>query len=199
MSLDQDVIVVSGLPRSGTSLMMQMLERGGIEVATDHQRTADVDNPAGYFELERVKDLAQDSSWIPTLRGKAVKMISMLLYDLPLTERYRIVFMERNLDEVIASQEKMLRRRQQQPAPQAKMREAFELHLRRLSEQLEHRKNTSVLRVSYRELVETPLEQAQAVSRFLDDRPIVNQMVTAVDSALYRNRKPSESQNTDPG
>jgi hypothetical protein len=79
------------------------------------------------------------------------------------------------------------------------MREAFELHLRRLSEQLEHRKNTSVLRVSYRELVETPLEQAQAVSRFLDDRPIVNQMVTAVDSALYRNRKPSESQNTDPG
>ena len=197
MSLDQEVIVVSGLPRSGTSMMMQMLERGGIEVATDRQRIADVDNPAGYFELERVKDLAQDSSWISTLRGKAVKMISMLLYDLPLTERYRIVFMERDLDEVIASQEKMLRRRQQQPTPQAQMREAFELHLQRLSEQLERRKNTAVLRVSYRGLVETPLEQAQAVSRFLDDRPIVNQMVTAVDPALYRNRKPSESQNTD--
>src|SRR5438445_13894335 len=105
-----EIIIVSGLPRSGTSVMMQMLENGGVEVLTDNLRTADTDNPRGYYELEPVKRIKRDASWLPQTRGKAFKMVSQLLYDLPPGESYRIIFMERDLDEVLASQEKMLRR-----------------------------------------------------------------------------------------
>ena len=98
-----EIIVVSGLPRSGTSLMMQMLERGGVEVVTDNIRTADTDNPRGYYEFEQVKKIKGDASWLPGTRGKALKMVSQLLYELPASERYRIIFMERDLDETILS------------------------------------------------------------------------------------------------
>ena len=93
MSLDPQIAVVSGLPRSGTSLLMQMLDAGGLEVVSDHIRAADIDNPRGYFELERVKQIQKDSSWLPATRGKAFKMISQLLYHLPPTEAYRVIFM----------------------------------------------------------------------------------------------------------
>src|SRR5262249_57423273 len=96
-----DIIIVSGLPRSGTSLMMQMLDSGGVEVVTDNVRAADTDNPRGYHELEKVKRINRDASWLPSARGKAIKMISQLLYDLPPSESYRIVFMDRDLDEVL--------------------------------------------------------------------------------------------------
>src|SRR5262245_36404912 len=99
-----EIIVVSGLPRSGTSLMMQMLDGGGIEVVTDNVRTADTDNPRGYYELEKVKRIKHDASWLPETRGKAFKMVSQLLYDLPPTECYRIIFMERDFDEMLLSQ-----------------------------------------------------------------------------------------------
>src|ERR1700757_2956947 len=103
--MESEIIIVSGLPRSGTSLMMQMLDQGGVEVVTDHVRTADTDNPRGYYEYEQVKKIKQDTSWLPATRGKAFKMVSQLLYDLPAGERYRVVFMERDLDEVLVSQE----------------------------------------------------------------------------------------------
>src|SRR5450755_3042034 len=106
--MSQDVLIVSGLPRSGTSLMMQMLENGGVEVVTDRIRSADTDNPKGYYEFEQVKTIKRDTSWLPAIRGKAVKMVSQLLYDLPSCESYRIIFMERDLDETLLSQEKML-------------------------------------------------------------------------------------------
>src|SRR5437660_12828449 len=115
--MDSEIIIVSGLPRSGTSLMMQMLENGGVPVVTDHIRTADTDNPRGYYEFEQVKKIKQDASWLPATRGKAVKMVSQLLYDLPTSERYKIIFMERDLDEVLASQEKMLERLGRKAAP----------------------------------------------------------------------------------
>src|SRR5262245_46933223 len=98
--MNTDIVIVSGLPRSGTSLMMQLLEAGGIEVVTDKLRAADADNPRGYHEFERVKKIKQDASWVPEIRGKAVKMVSQLLCDLPTTETYRIIFMERDFDEV---------------------------------------------------------------------------------------------------
>src|SRR5688572_18254457 len=104
--MPDEIVIVSGLPRSGTSLMCQMLDNGGIEVVTDGIRTADTDNPRGYYELEKVKKLKQDASWLPETRGKAFKMVSQLLYDLPRTERYRVIFMRRDLDEMLASQEK---------------------------------------------------------------------------------------------
>ena len=106
------VYVVSGLPRSGTSMMMRMLEAGGIAPFTDGERTPDVDNPEGYYEYERVKDLEKDAdtSWVRQARGKALKVISLLLRSLPDDNAYRVIYMRRHLDEILRSQDKMLDR-----------------------------------------------------------------------------------------
>src|SRR5688572_29274329 len=92
----QPIVVVSGLPRSGTSMAMKMLEAGGLVVVTDNVRTADDDNPRGYYEDERVKDLARDANrtWLRDARGKAIKIISFLLKDLPPDNNYKVLFME---------------------------------------------------------------------------------------------------------
>ena len=156
LPLNPEIIIVSGLPRSGTSLMMQMLNAGGIEVVTDSIREADTDNPRGYLEFEQVKKIKQDQSWLPATRGKAFKMVSQLLYDLPATERYRIIFMERDLKEVLASQEKMLARLKQPIAPSQEMARAYTLHLEKLREWLARQNHMSVLGVTYQDLVETP-------------------------------------------
>ncbi len=184
-----DILIVSGLPRSGTSLMMQMLDGGGVGVVTDGVRAADTDNPRGYHEFEGVKRIKQDASWLPSARGKAVKMISQLLYDLPPGERYRIVFMDRDLDEILRSQEKMLERLGRAAAPREQMASAYALHLERLHNWLCRQPNMAVLRVSYNELVANPRPQAERVSQFLSGAADVEGMVRAVDPALYRNRK----------
>jgi len=184
-----EIIIVSGLPRSGTSLMMQMLAIGGVEVVTDSIRTADTDNPRGYYEFERVKKIKQDASWLPETRGKAVKMVSQLLYDLPPSERYRIIFMERDLDEMLISQEKMLERSGRSAAPREEMKRSFLVHLERLHEWLRRQGNIEVLRVRYNDLVERPEGQAGRVSEFLGGAADVARMAGAVDPSLYRNRK----------
>ncbi len=195
------IVIVSGLPRSGTSLMMQMLDGGGVAVVTDHIRTADTDNPRGYYEFEQVKAIKRDTAWLPTMRGKAFKMVSQLLYDLPPTETYRIIFMERDLDEVLQSQEKMLTRLGRTPAPRESMQRAYVVHLERLAEWLGRQANITVLRVGYRDLVERPREQAECIAAFLGEASRaasaaglhaavdVERMVQAVDPVLYRNRK----------
>jgi hypothetical protein len=182
------ILVVSGLPRSGTSLMMQMLERGGIEVVADNVRAADADNPRGYYELERAKKIKQDSSWLPATRGKAFKMVSQLLYDLPSTETYRIIFMERDLDEMITSQEKMLERLGRSAAPREKIKHAYALHLKRLHEWLSRQPNIARLRVNHGDLLGQPELQARRVRDFLGGRTDVGAMVRAVEPSLYRNR-----------
>jgi hypothetical protein len=187
--MDSEIIIVSGLPRSGTSLMMQMLEAGGIEIVTDHVRTADADNPRGYYELEKVKRIKQDASWLPESRGKAFKMVSQLLYDLPPGERYRIIFMERDLDEVLASQEKMLERLGRAAAPRDAMKRSYVIHLKRLHEWLGGQRNMEILRIRYSDLVEAAQPEAARVSQFLGGKANAAQMVTAVDASLYRNRK----------
>jgi hypothetical protein len=120
--MNSPIIVVSGLPRSGTSVMMQMLDNGGIPVVTDNIRTADTDNPRGYYEYEQVKKIREDAAWVPATRGKAFKMVSQLLYDLPAQEQYHVIFMERDLDEMLASQEKMLQRLGRKAAPREQMK-----------------------------------------------------------------------------
>jgi hypothetical protein len=187
--MDSEVIVVSGLPRSGTSLMMQMLAAGGVEVVTDNVRTADTDNPRGYYELEAVKRVKRDASWLPQTRGKAFKMVSQLLYDLPPGESYRILFMERDLDEVLASQEKMLQRLGRGAAPRDQMKRSYGLHLGRLHDWLRQQPNMQVLFVNYRDLIERPEEQARRVGAFLGGKPDAERMAASVDPALYRNRK----------
>jgi hypothetical protein len=187
-----EIIIVSGLPRSGTSLMMQMLAAGGVEVVTDGVRSADVDNPRGYYELERVKKIKEDASWLPGTRGKAFKMVSQLLYHLPTSETYRIVFMERDLDEVLASQEKMLARLGRNvAAPREEMKRAFVLHLERLHDWLARQSSMAVLRVLYHEVVEQPLSHAERVGQFLGGKVNVEAMAAQVGPALYRNRKAS--------
>src|SRR5688572_8574386 len=128
-SRGEPIVVVSGLPRSGTSMMMNMLAAGGLEILSDDQRMADIDNPKGYFELERIKNLEKetDKSYLRAARGKAVKVISFLIKDLPDENDYRVLFMRRDLDEVLASQQKMIDRLESSDseADAAAMKEAF--------------------------------------------------------------------------
>lgn len=187
---DTEIIIVSGLPRSGTSLMMQMLDRGGVEVLTDNIRTADADNPRGYYEYELVKKIKKDGSWLPTTRGKAFKMISQLLYDLPASESYRIIFMERDLEETLDSQEKMLARLGQAAASREKIKTAFTAHLTSLHQWLDRQPNIQLLRIAYGELVQNPATPAGLVSEFLGRNLDVDSMLASVDPSLYRNRKP---------
>lgn len=188
MPLSSEIVVVSGLPRSGTSLMMQMLARGGIEALTDEIRTADADNPRGYFEFERVKQTKVDSSWLPGARGKAVKIVSTLLYDLPATESYRVIFMQRDLDEVLESQEKMLARLGRASAPREQMASSFAHHVERLLEWAGRQLHLRLLEVSYNDLLGDPEHEAARIARFLDGAPPPSLMAQAVDPALYRNR-----------
>jgi hypothetical protein len=189
--MNTDVIIVSGLPRSGTSLMMQILHTGGIEVVTDNFRTPDTDNPRGYWEFERVKKIKEDISWLPELRGKAVKMVSQLLYDLPATERYRIVFMERDLDEVLTSQETMLTRLGQPSPPRAVIAAAFRLHLTGLQRWLAAQATMTVMPVRYADIVANPESGIARVNEFLGGHLNVAAAMHAIDPSLYRNRKPA--------
>jgi hypothetical protein len=189
--MNAEIIIVSGLPRSGTSLMMQMLARGGVEVVTDHCRRADIDNPHGYFELEDAKRIGQDASWLPGTRGKAFKMVSQLLYDLPPSEHYRILFMERDLDETLLSQEKMLRRLGRRVAPKEAMKQSYQVHLEHLHRWLRYQPYMMVLCIRYNDLVTAPRPEAERVAAFLDGRADIDGMISAVDASLYRNRKDS--------
>jgi hypothetical protein len=184
-----DIIVVSGLPRSGTSLMMQLLHAGGIPALTDHLRVPDTDNPRGYFEFERVKKIMEDVAWLPEARGKAVKMVSQLLFHLPVTERYKVVFMERDLGEVLDSQEKMLRRLGQATAPREEMTRAFRLHLNRLHKWLAEQPNFTVLRIGYADVVANTAEAVARVNVFLGGRLEVVAASSVVDPSLYRNKQ----------
>ncbi len=191
VSLDQEIVVVSGLPRSGTSLMMQMLYAGGLSVMADQLREPDVDNPRGYWEYEQVKQIKRDTSWLPNMRGKVFKMVSQLLYDLPASERYRVVFMQRNLDEVLVSQEKMLARLNRPAAPRDQMRQAYELHLERLFEWFPRQQHIRLLKINYNALLKSPRDHACQIHEFLDARVAAEMMVNVVDLSLYRNRKPA--------
>jgi hypothetical protein len=183
-----EIIIVSGLPRSGTSVMMQVLDAGGVAVVTDNLRTADTDNPRGYYEFEKVKQIKRDASWLPDVRGKAVKMVSQLLLDLPATERYRVVFMERDFEEMLDSQERMLQRLGRPAAPRDQIIPAYRQHLERIHQWLALQPHVAVLRVRYRCLVERPAEQVAGLNEFLGARLDVGRAVGAVDPSLYRNR-----------
>jgi hypothetical protein len=111
--LEESLVVVTGLPRSGTSMLMQMLAAGGMRFLSDGLREADEDNPRGYLEFEPVKNLLKDSKWLFEGAGKAVKIVAPLLAALPPGLACRVILSERDLDEVLDSQERMLVRRNQ--------------------------------------------------------------------------------------
>ena len=186
------IIVVSGLPRSGTSMAMQMLAAGGAPTVTDGSREAGEDNPRGYYEDERVKHLhreGEDKSWLTETRGRAIKVISFLLKDLPATNNYKVIFMRRHLPEVLESQRKMLERRgEPDQTSDEKMIEIWQDHLWKVSYLLKHAAHFDFVDLSYEDVVANPLEQARYLRDFLGRSLDVAQMAAAVDGTLYRNR-----------
>jgi Sulfotransferase domain len=184
------ITIVSGLPRSGTSLMMQMLVAGGLPPLSDGERVADADNPRGYLEWERIKQLPNDPGCIAEAEGKVVKAISKLLLSLPAGHEYRIVFMQRPLAEVLASQDQMLKRRgtYKDSVDPAIITAAFEKHLREVSAWFESRPYVKVIRVLYQEVLSNPERVARNLADFLEIELKVDAMMQEVDPSLYRNR-----------
>jgi hypothetical protein len=181
--------VVSGIPRSGTSLMMRMLDLGGMPVLIDEVRGADIDNPRGYYEYEPVKALKRDASWVAPACGKAVKMVYLLVYDLPPDIEYCILVMHRKMDEVLASQKVMLDRLgKSSPIDDERMARLFRNHLVKFGAWAKERPNIRVLDVNYNEMVGDPVPIAEGINRFLGGGLDTERMATAVDPSLYRNR-----------
>ena len=188
----QVVTVVSGLPRSGTSLMMKMLEAGGLPVMQDGIREADRDNPKGYYEFERVKQMDKgDTTWMAEAQGKVVKIISALLKHMPPEHEYRVIFMRRHMEEILASQRKMLVHRGEdaEKMDDEKMEELFEKHMAQVFAWLDQQPNVRSLQVHYSDLLTDPTTQAGMVNEFLDNRLDAQKMSQMVDPNLYRNRK----------
>jgi hypothetical protein len=191
---DSVITIVSGLPRSGTSLMMQMLAAGGLPVLTDQERKPDTDNPRGYLEWEPAKLLPKQPDLIAQAEGKVVKVISQLLMALPDGHEYRVVFMERPMPEVLASQDEMLRRRGTTDfVSHDVMTNAFQGHLKKVNAWLEAKAGLTLLRIGYGDLLRDPLQQARAVQKFTGHALDVEAMARQVDPNLYRNRAQSLS------
>ncbi|MFY9561459.1 MAG: sulfotransferase [Terriglobales bacterium] len=184
------ITIVSGLPRSGTSLMMQMLAAGGLPILSDGERKADTDNPRGYLEWERIKQLPKDPALIAEADGKVVKVISQLLLSLPNGHEYRIIFMQRPLPEVLKSQEEMLRRRGtlDPTVDSSPIEEAFQRHLIEVNRWLNGKPNVQVFRVHYHRTLREPKATAEAVAEFLKVPLNIEAMTREVDQNLYRNR-----------
>jgi len=184
------VAVVSGLPRSGTSMMMRMIHEGGLPALTDGLRPADEDNPKGYYEFEPVKRTKQDPSWLEEATGKVVKMVHLLLLDLPLDRHYRLVFMKRKLEEVVRSQNVMLRRKGKgdQNLKDEQVAGLFRQQLQQVEQYLKNHPNFKILYVDYNQLLGEPRQWAEAVDEFLGGGLNLSKMLNVVDPALYRQR-----------
>ncbi len=185
------VNIVSGLPRSGTSMMMNMLQAGGMDLLVDHVRKPDVDNPGGYFEFEKVKKVKKDASWLEQAPGKAVKVISRLLGDLPPRYLYKVIFMQRSIDEVLASQHQMLRRlgRVDEEVDDQAMRDLFIRHLHQVQDWVERQENFEIISIDYNQVLAHPPEQSHKVNQFLERELDEAGMAAIVDQKLYRQRR----------
>lgn len=181
--------IVSGLPRSGTSLMMRMLETGGLPTLTDGVRQADRDNPRGYYEFEPAKRTKEDPSWLEGTNGSAAKMVYRLLYDLPSTGRYRVLVMRRNMSEILASQRMMLKRLgKTDNVPDKTMATFFRIELEKFDSWIKQQPNFSMMEVWYNDLVNQPAPVVDRICEFLElplDRAA---MCSMIDPTLYRNR-----------
>jgi hypothetical protein len=187
---DDTINIVSGLPRSGTSMLMKMLDAGGVKPLTDNIREADIDNPKGYYEFERVKKLPEDTEWLDDAKGLAVKVLAELVMKLPPGYKYRIVFIERNMDEMIDSQNKMLVRRGEDPdkVPRDELKGVFTRYLVKLKAWIETQDNIKVLYVSYNDILDKPKKNISRMYKFFDEGLDRQSMLDAIDDRLYRNR-----------
>ena len=189
-NLKGSIIIVSGLPRSGTSMMMQMLHQGGMEIFSDGLRQPDENNPKGYYEHELVKSLARNKSWLKDATGKAIKVISHLLFELPAQYQYKIIFMERDLDEVLMSQHKMLIRegKAKEGAINLKLVNAFKQNLERIKIWAPKQSHVEILYVSHKNMINNPMEELKKVNQFLGNNLDIEAMAKVVDKSLYREK-----------
>lgn len=171
--------------------MMQMLAAGGLPIVSDGERAPDADNPRGYCEFERIKLLPQEPACIDEAEGKAVKVISQLLFALPVGHDYRTIFMDRRLPEVVASQAEMIRRRGTTGAtvPEAALIAGLKMHLNQVNAWLAHRRAILVHHVDYHLVLRDPKAAAENISKFLEMELDVDSMAREVDLNLYRQRK----------
>ncbi|MCL7453470.1 MAG: sulfotransferase [Anaerolineae bacterium] len=187
---EKTITIVSGLPRSGTSMMMKMLQAGGMAILTDRVRTADDDNPKGYYEFERVKQLETDQSWLPDAQGQAVKVITALLRHLPPGYRYKVIFMRRQMEEILASQRQMLINRGEPTdrVDDQKLASMFRRHVVQTEAWLAAQPNLEALYVHYSAVLADPPGQAARLNEFLGQTLDEEAMARAVDPGLYRQR-----------
>jgi len=185
---EDSIIVVSGLPRSGTSLMMQMLQSGGIKLLTDNTRAADENNPRGYWEYGAVKNLPNENSFLEKAQGKAVKVISHLLPYLPSGYIYHILFMRRNLDEIILSQNKMLKslKAKTDGEKPEDIKTALLRHLQTVHFWLQDQKNIRFLYIDHHSIITGPEAEAKRIAAFLHRDLNIPAMAAAIDPSLYR-------------
>lgn len=189
-STDNPIIIVSGLPRSGTSMMMKMLAEGGLQIVTDRVRHADDDNPNGYFELETVKSLPEgDFTWLKKADGKVVKVVSSLLEFLPSAYTYKVIFMEREVKEILASQKKMLLHRNEPlKVDDTEMELQFRNHVAAIKAWLVRQANFEVIYVNFNSLIADPKTMCQQISDFIGTALNVERMLSVPSETLYRNR-----------
>ena len=182
-------VIVSGLPRSGTSMMMQMLAAGGVPVLSDHVRSADEDNPRGYYELEAVKRTQQDAAWLIGSEGKAVKIVHALLRDLPVDRPYRVILMRRKIETVLKSQTVMLERLGNEGArlEPEQLARTYEQQLEQVKDYMNRHACFEFIEVWYGAVLEFPGTQIERINRFLSGELNVESMAAAVDPALRRN------------
>lgn len=187
----QPIVVVSGLPRSGTSLMMQMLHAGGVPILSDEHRPADDSNPRGYFEFAPVKRMhTGDLAWLADAGGKAVKIVSALITMLPPQYPYRVIFMQRPLDEVLRSQQTMRGRlgTTAENTDMAKLEADTVHHVQTVEAWLAAQARIDVLWMGYADILANPAAEAQHVATFIGGNLDVTAMARAVDPSLYRER-----------
>ncbi len=185
------ITIVSGLPRSGTSLMMQMLSSGGMPILTDHLRQPDADNPRGYWEFEPVKQIKATHAWLDEARGKAVKMVHLLLLDLPrVGYEYRVILMKRDMAEVIASQRAMLQRQGKAGGAidSEQLAQIFENQMARVGNFLTTEQNFSFLSIHHRDVIEHSASVCEKIKDFLGGTFEIEKMLEAIDPNLYRQR-----------
>jgi len=189
------VIVVSGLPRSGTSLLMQMLAAGGIPLLTDAKRLADPHNPNGYFEFDPVKRTAASTAWVEEAVGKAVKVIHFLIPHLPPGYRYRVLFIHRDVREVLASQQRMLESdgRRGADLPPERLAEILSRQVRQALDWAARQVDVSVLNLEHRDLIRDASREARRINQYLGGTLNESAMTAAVDPALYRQRHASQA------
>ena len=188
--IKNEIIVVSGLPRSGTSLMMQILQSLNVELFTDQKRSTDVSNPKGYFEHELVKTLEDDSTWLNAAKGKAIKIVSPLLIYLPTNLYFKIIFMNRNYDEIIQSQQKMLNvnKKNESLTESEILKDIFDKDIKQAKNWIKKNLNCELLDISFTKLLENPDSEIKRIIDFLELKANFKNAISVVDKTLYRTR-----------